>query len=245
MIQISKCNLAVLTLMQIALASTAVFAQEKMDDSRLAAGVTGGTLGIGVEASYFVNPYLVVRANVTGLSFRYDNLLNYGYNYGDFAFNELSAGALFDIHPFRNGFRTVLGARYTDFKFNESSVNEPSYAVNNNYYMNTGNQLGALHTQITVKNEVAPYFGIGWDSAHHFSSVRDAAGWEGDRFTVSFDLGALYTGGVNVRQWMDAPVPSGSPLSNDLAAESQYLKKTLDKWFLFYPVAMTTFKYRF
>jgi hypothetical protein len=244
MLRISTSSIGALALTQIALSGTAALGQEKLDESRFAAGITAGTLGVGVEASYFINPYLVARANVTGLSFNYGSLLSGmgidSSNY-DFTLKEFSAGGLIDIHPFRNGFRGAIGARYADFNFSQSRTDKVAYSINGVTYTNA--QVGALNTTVTVKNQFAPYVGFGWDSAHHFSSVRDAADWTGDKFTVSFDLGALYTGGVNVDMTTDRkPTPN---LSTDLVAESQHLRNAMNKIYSFYPVAMTTFKYRF
>jgi len=251
---LSKSVLGALTLTQIVLSSTAVLGQEKTtpvlgqektdNGSSFAAGVTAGTLGIGAEASYLVLPYLVARSNVTWLRFNYNSFLSemgLDSNNYDFTFSEFSVGGLLDFHPFQNGFRAVVGGRYTDFNFNQSRTDKPSYTINGNSYSNA--QIGALNTIVSVKNRFAPYIGFGWDSAHYFSSVRKPdAEWSGEKFTVSFDLGALYTGGVDVNMTTDRTVAS---LPNDLASESQHVKKTFNNIYSFYPVAMTAFKYRF
>jgi hypothetical protein len=224
--------------------STTALGQDAGGTSGFAAGVTAGTLGIGGEASYLVNPYIVARSNITWLSFNYGSILSKmtdinSDNY-DFTLNEFTVGGLLDFHMFRNGFRGVVGLRYADFNFSQSRADRPSYAINGHIYSNA--EIGALNTVVTVRNRAAPYIGLGWDSAHHFSSVRDAADWTGERFTVSFDLGALYTGGVNVNMTTDRTVPS---LPNDLLGESHRLKNSFNNIYSFYPVAMTTFKYRF
>jgi hypothetical protein len=259
MFRISKSTLGVLTLTQVVLSSTTVFGQEKPTPGlpapvpetaggpSIAAGITGGTLGIGAEASYLITPYFVARASVTDLKFRYDSLLSelgLSSQY-DFTLSEFTAGALLDFHPFQNGFRVVGGARYADFNFvqSKSYASDYVYSINGKPY--TTAQIGALSTAVNVRNQVAPYIGFGWDSVHYFSSIRAPdASWVGEKFTVGFDLGALYTGGVKVNMTTDEPVP-GSSLPHDLATESQHLAKTLNKIYFFYPVAMTTFKYRF
>jgi hypothetical protein len=239
----SRSIVVALTLTQMALSAATALGQDAGGESGFAAGMTAGTLGIGGEASYLVNPYIVARSNITWLNFKYSSLLSKmdinSDNY-DFTLNEFTFGGLLDFHMFRNGFRGVVGFRYADFNFSQSRTDGPFHTINGHIY--SSDQIGALNTAVTVRNRAAPYIGFGWDSAHHFSSVHDAADWRGDRFTVSFDLGALYTGGVNVNMTTDRTVPG---LPNDLLGESHHLKNSLNNIYLFYPVAMTTFKYRF
>ncbi|SRR5579871_6495108 len=251
MLRISKSILAALTLTPVALSSTTVFGQEKpapgppvpvpemAGGPSIAAGITGGTLGIGPEVSALVSPYFVVRANATWMSFDLDSVFANDYN---FKLNEITAGGLLDFHPFQNGFRIVGGARYADFKFDRRDY-DPAYGYTFNGHPYSTAQFGSLQTNVSVKNPVAPYIGLGWDSSHYFSSVRGPdEKWVGEKFTVGFDVGALYTGGVNVKMTTSQTVPG---LADDLAAESEHLKKTLNSIYLFYPVVMTTLKYRF
>ena len=255
MLRISKSTLSALTLTPVVLSSTALFGQEKpvpgppaslqetAGGPSIAAGITGGTLGIGPEASALISPYFVVRANATWISFRLDSLFSSLDNNYDFKLSEFTAGGLLDFHPFQNGFRIVSGARYADFNFDQHR----SYSLNYNYTFNDHSYpyalVGTLHTDVSVKNPVAPYIGLGWDSSHYFSTVRGPdERWVEEKFTVGFDVGALYTGGVNVNMSTSRTVPG---LTDDLAVESQNLKKTLNSIYLFYPVVMTTLKYRF
>ena len=161
-----------------------------------------------------------------------------GYN---FTLSQLAAGGLVDLHPFRNGFRVVGGLEYANFAFHQSVSTQNSFVINQVNY--TSAQIGKLYTNVSIKNNAAPYVGLGWDSAFYCGIIQDPKqATKCDNFTVSFDLGALYTGGVKVSQTTDANVAG---LANNLAASAAALQNTFNKFYSFYPVLMTTFKYRF
>jgi hypothetical protein len=211
---------------------------------RWAVGLNGGTLGIGGEVSAYVNSFLVLRATATWLKFDPSSLLSdlsssdNGYN---FSLSQIAAGGLVDLHPFRNGFRVVAGIEYADFNFRQSVSAQSSYTINGTNY--TSAQIGNLYTNVSIKNEAAPYIGVGWDSAFYcgyIAGTNTAA--KCDQFTIGFDVGALYTGGVNVTQTTDRTVAG---LATDLAAESGHLQNTFNEFYSFYPVVMVNAKYRF
>lgn len=207
-------------------------------------GLTGGTLGVGAEFSAYANSYVVLRVTGTWLKFDPTSLLsklnssNNGYN---FELSQIAAGGLVDLHPFRNGFRLTGGIEYADFSFKQSVSTQSTYSINGTTY--TSAQIGSLYTNVNIKNEAAPYIGLGWDSAFYCGFIQGTnTAMRCDRFTVGFDLGALYTGGVSVNQTTDRSVPG---LAGNLAAESGHLQNTFNEFYSFYPVIMTTFKFRF
>jgi hypothetical protein len=212
--------------------------------SPYAIALTAGTMGIGGEFSAAVGSYLVLRATGTWLYFNPSTFLSKintsdnGYN---FTVSQFSAGGLVDLHPFQNGFRLVGGLEFADFNFKQSVSNQSSYSVNGVNY--TFAQIGKLYTNVSVKSAAAPYVGIGWDSAFYCGLIYGSnTAAQCDRFTVGFDLGALYTGGVKVTQTTDLNVPG---LAANLQAESQTLKNTFNEFYSFYPVVMLNLKYRF
>jgi hypothetical protein len=212
--------------------------------SPFAFGLTSGTMGVGGEFSAAAGSYFVLRATGTWLYFNPASFLSKvntsgnGYN---FTLSQFSAGGLVDLHPFKNGFRLVGGLEYADFSFKQSVSNQSNYTINGVNY--TSAQIGKLYTNVSVKNAAAPYFGVGWDSAFYCAVIvgTDTAA-QCDRFTIGFDLGALYTGGVKLTQTTDKSVPG---LAANLQAETQRLRNSFNEFYSFYPVLMLNMKYRF
>jgi hypothetical protein len=212
--------------------------------SPVAIGLTGGTLGFGGEVSYLAHPFVVLRVTGTWLKFDPSSFLsNFSANDNNYNFSlsQLAVGGLLDVHPFRNGFRVVAGVEYADFSFRQSTSTQTTYNINNQPY--TFAQIGNLYTSVSIKNEAAPYFGLGWDSAFYCGYIDvSSLSPRCDRFTIGFDLGALYTGGVSVTQSTDKTVVG---LAANLSAESSSLEASFNKFYSFYPVAMLTAKFRF
>ena len=232
-----------LLLTQLAFAQDTIAAAET---KRWAFGPTIGTLGVGAEASYFVNPFVVIRGGGAWLKFDYASLVKdyvKSNNY-NFTANDTSFGASIDFHPFRNGFRVITGLRYADFRFSQSNGNLQSYTIGNNVY--TAAQIGTLNSNVTIKNKAAGYLGIGWDSAHHSSIIIDKTTGQAEQFTISWEMGALYTGGVNVAMTTTQAVGvSASTLQSDIALEQSKVTSSFNRFYSFYPVAMVTAKYAF
>jgi hypothetical protein len=191
-----------------------------------ALGVIGGTLGIGAEASFRLNNWMVLRANGSG--FALSMTKTYSSNAFGIDANVLSAGLTADWHPFANGFRLSGGGRYLDMSFS-GSANASSFTINNTSY--SAAAIGGLHASVDGGNKIGPYAGIGYDSTH-FSS------WP---FALSLDVGAIYAGQPSVVLRTDKTVPG---LDTDLAAEQKKIADAL-KYFSFYPVITLAAKYRF
>jgi hypothetical protein len=212
--------------------------------SPFAFGLTAGSLGIGGEFSAAVGSYFVLRATGSWLQFNPSSFLSKvntsdnGYN---FTLSQFSAGGLVDLHPFQNGFRLVGGLEYADFSFKQSVSGQSNFTINGVNY--TSAQIGKLYTNVSVKNAAAPYVGVGWDSAFYCGVIVGAnTAAQCDRFTIGFDLGALYTGGVRLTQTTDQSVPG---LAANLQEESQKLRNSFNEFYSFYPVIMLNMKYRF
>jgi hypothetical protein len=191
-----------------------------------ALGIVGGTLGVGAEASFRLNDWMVLRADGSGFSLSVTKTLS-GNPYVIDA-KALSAGLTADWHPFANGFRLSGGGRYLDMRLS-GSASGGNFTINNTEYSVAA--LGALHAAVEGGNKIGPYAGIGFDSTH-FSSGP---------LSLSLDVGAIYTGQPKVALSTDKSVPG---LDTNLRAEEKKIEDTI-KYFSFYPVIMLAGKFRF
>lgn len=221
----------------VSVVTMSVATAQEVSRNKFALGASVGTLGVGVEASYLVYDYLAVRAVATGLSLNSTEIVSYfggsANSEGDFDVTGTSAGLLFDLHPFADGWRLTAGVRYFDF---ELDANSGTYAgtqrLGNNPY--TFLQTGNVTRFAKNSNSAAPYVGFGYDAAHY---LRD-----GSRFTLGFEIGALYAGQPDVRITTENTSPA---LAADVALEEETLKKDLQRFYRFYPVAMFSGKVSF
>jgi hypothetical protein len=179
---------------------------------KIALGVTAGTTGIGAEASFKAIGNFVVRLNAGGASLhttKMQDSTNYSGNVRGF-----NAGVTGDWHPFDNGFRLSGGVRAVGANF-AATASGASVTLNSHTY--TAAQYGTLSLSAKNGNTIAPYLGLGWDSAHYSSS----------NWTVSFDLGAMYTGNPRIGLSATGNAPG---LAADLAAEQQKLSDSFAKY---------------
>lgn len=191
-------------------------------------GVTGGTQGIGGEASYLLYHNLVLRANASYIAFNSNETIRaYGgdNNEFDFDISGVFAGGMLDLHPFRSGWRLSAGLRYTDVNFKAESTDGLDLGVTNY----TSEQIGTARTSVHNTNPAAPYIGFGYDTSH-FS--EDGAG-----FKLGVDIGALYVGKPDVSITTDKSVAG---LADDIALEKAEIEERLDKYYNFYPVFMVS-----
>jgi len=191
-----------------------------------ALGLIGGTLGIGAEASFRLNNWMVLRADGSG--FALSMTKTYSGNAYVIDAKGLSAGLTADWHPFANGFRLSGGGRYLDTSLS-GAASGGSFNINNKEYLAA--VVGGLHASVQDGNKIGPYAGIGYDSTHFFSGP----------VSLSLDVGAIYTGQPKVALSTDRPAPG---LDSDLRAEEKKIADAL-KYFSFYPVIMLAGKYRF
>ena len=94
----------------------------------------------------------------------------------------VSAGATLDWHPFSNGFRLSAGGRYHNFDLAGSTNAMASYTIGDHTY--TGAQIGKLNATVKSANPIAPYLGLGYDSAHFSAS----------HWALALDVGVIYGG---------------------------------------------------
>ncbi len=209
---------------------------QEVSRKQFAVGATAGTLGIGAEASYLAYDYLAVRAAVTGLTFNAGEAVSYfGGEPSDADYNfdasGMTAGLLFDLHPFADGWRLTAGVRYMDVELN--AVNNNGATLGTQTF--TAAQIGSLSTSIRNSNPAAPYLGFGYDAAHY---LRD-----GSRFTLGFEVGALYAGQPDVK--LSTTINTALGLDAAVAAEEKTIRDSLKQFYWFYPVVMFSGKMSF
>jgi len=196
-------------------------------------GVTGGTLGIGGEASFLAFDYVALRGTASYFELGCGSI---GMVYGgvkcdhDFKISGLFAGGILDFHPFKGGWRVSAGVGYSDVEAN-ATVRE-SITVNDRTY--GYDQVGAVKISIKNATQAAPYVGFGYDSSHYSEG--------GSGFKLGFELGALYLGDPTVSITTEKNIPG---LSADIAKETSTLKADYGKYLNFYPVAMLSARFAF
>lgn len=190
----------------------------------LSLGVKVGSLGIGGELSYRIDPYFSLIGSVNG--FRISGSPN-GRNVDfDGKLKLLTAGGSLGIHPFKNGFKILGGIFYDGNQFNLTSLLKHNVTIRGTTF--TPDQVGKGNLTVHF-NRVAPYLGIGFDSAFYCESSWYFFG----------ELGVLFR---------------GSPKANSKIKRFPLVKKYIekqaenaaDKFLLkYYPVISIGVKYSF
>lgn len=196
-------------------------------NARFAFGVGVSTLGLVAEGSLKVAPSFVVRLNGTWADYDYNTTVDTNRFSG--SASVWGAGLIGDWHPFQNGFRLSGGVRYHSAVFT-GRVSGEDVTINGTTY--TAAEYGTLIAKVENGNQVAPYIGLGWDSAH----------FTGSNFTFSFEVGALYVGDPKATLKASNSVPG---LQDDLDAEVRKIKDDYAKFGQIWPVVAIGAKYRF
>lgn len=193
-------------------------------------GLTGGTLGLGPEASFRASESIGVRANATFFGFG-RNVESDGIDYdGDLKLR--SFGAMIDVHPFGGGFRLSAGARINRNRVTLKASPAASTSVQIGDTTYTGAQIGVLNGEVRAK-KVAPTLTLGWGGGLT----------PGLKFGV--EAGAMFQGSPRVRR-LDAT----GPLANDTAFKAAIAKERVEiendiDNFKVYPVLQISIGYRF
>ena len=203
-------------------ASVAAIALIPLTASATEVGVRASSLGLGVEVSQGIAPFVDARVMTGAYTFNADGNAQ-GLNYtGKAKLSNVAAVA--DVHVPLTSIRFTGG-----LLFNSNRVDitgQPSgatYTINGNTYPSV--LVGTING--TVKfNGVAPYLGLGYDgTAKH-------------RVGVSFDAGAVFQGSPNVTLTSSNPAPSPQ-FTTDLQAAQQKAQSNLN-YFKIYPVLTVT-----
>lgn len=195
----------------------------------LSVGVTGGTLGVGPEASYQLNPLLGIRASATFLGVNGHGHVG-GYHYDGHLKLDNWGGSI-DLHPFANGFRLSAGARRiaaNHIRFTGAPTTDQTYGG----ITYTPAEAGSLSGRIRAKS-VAPLATIGFSHT-----------WAPGLF-LGFDAGAMYQGHPRVEDLTPTGLLATNPFAQpSLAREEQRLRDKADNY-PWYPVAQISLGYRF
>jgi len=191
--------------------------------------IKAGTLGIGLDISKMMNDKIAIRANINGLKYNRNEVLD-DISY-DADLKLMTVGVLADYYPMDNNFRISGGVYYNGNQLDATAVPAQSVTIGNTTY--TPAQIGRLDTSVDF-NKVVPYIGIGW------GSKEDRKGWG-----FSLDAGVLYQGTANVTAKAVTTIPGlQTQLDQDVEIERKKIEDDMSdyKW---YPVIMFGFNYTF
>lgn len=209
----------------VALALTTSSAMAK----EFAIGLTGGTIGLGVEATTNLTEKLNVRALAAGFNYSKNGTQGSDISYEATA-KLLNAGVLLDYYPFSTGIRLSAGGIYNGTKVDLKGTPSAgsSYTLNGVTY--TAADVGSLNAELKYK-KVMPYVGFGFGNTMARSN-----------FTFGMDIGAMI--GKPTASLTVANPTNNAAIASNAAIEEQKLKDEAGK-LPFYPVITLSASYRF
>ena len=192
-----------------------------------ALGPKFGTTGIGLEATFGINPYLNLRS---------------GFNYGSFTWSQefgnvdydadvtmTSVPVLLDVHPFGGHFHLTCGlylqpGTKADI---DATPTEPTQIGAHTYNPDT---IGTLNGKIEVSSALTPYLGLGFGNTVG----------EDQLLTLTLDIGLIFqsyyvdlnSNGAGMTAQLDT-------FREDLELEESLLQKDADDWKIFPVVAIS------
>ena len=185
-------------------------------------GVRASSLGLGLEVSQGIAPFVDARVMTGVATFNADGNAQ-GLNYtGKVKLSNVAAVA--DVHVPLTSIRFTGG-----LLFNSDRVDITGQPAGATYTINGGTYpsalVGTINGTLTF-NPVAPYLGFGYDGTakHHLG--------------VSFDAGAVFQGSPNLTLTSSNPVPSAQ-FATDLLAAQRKAQSNLN-YFKVYPVVTVT-----
>ncbi len=173
------------------------------------------TLGYGAQVTWGINDSVSVGVEAN----RFDKSISDAYggiNYR-YSVDSTSFAVLGHWYPSGRGgiFRLTAGLYRNDSQVGGTANLDPAtnYNIGNGSY--SGSAIGSLNGTATFDKN-APYLGIGW------------GGRPGERFGVTFDLGAMYVGAPKI-----GLTSTGSVSAADLELERQQVENDFRnvKWF--------------
>jgi hypothetical protein len=194
-------------------------------------GLKVGTTGPGLDLTFGLSEKLNLRTgvsyyNISGKLEKADARIE------DSELNLLNIPLLIDWHPFGGGFRLSLGAFYTD-NYVSAKAKDQRVTINNIEY-----EVKNLSGKISLKNNFAPYFGIGIGNAINKSNRR---------LHFSLDIGVMYSGSPDISLTATASNPDPgvqTRLNQDIEEQKKKFKDEADNY-KFYPVITFGISYAF
>lgn len=191
--------------------------------ANVAIGAHVSTLGVGAELSTKVNTFFVLRGGGNYLQWSTDGTYS-GINY-DLDVELMSAGGAIDYHPLANGLMISAGVYYNGNGGSLTSSPAGSVTVGGTTY--TAAEAGTLKTDVEY-NEIAPYIGVGWDSAHY------------GVLPVSFlaRAGLFYMGDAQVSMTSSGTLAGNSAFQSNLAQEQSQLESELSDLGMYWAITI-------
>ncbi|NTU94016.1 MAG: hypothetical protein HGA56_08390 [Chlorobiaceae bacterium] len=196
----------------------------------IAAGIKGGTLGIGGEVTVGVLPGINFRTGYQAFNYSGDSRRS-DIDY-DYKLKLKNIPLLVDWQPLPiTGFRITAGAMINNTKVDATGKAQGTYDIGGTTY--SAAEIGTLTGKIDF-NSFAPYAGIGWGNAvnSHFP------------LTFSCDIGVLFQGTPRVSLAATGPIASDPTFQAELAEEKASIKDKTDG-FRYYPVVSFGVSYKF
>jgi hypothetical protein len=205
---------------------SAVYAQG--DDARYSVGLTAGTLGIGPEVGYRIDPMFGVRGSATFLGVSHD------FDVNDITYNgklKLSSfGLNADLYPFKGGFRLSAGFRIDKNKVQMRATPANSVSIGNTTY--TPAQIGTLSGNVRAK-DFAPTLTLGY------------AGGLSKGIKFGVDAGAMFQGSPRIKDLKATGTLASNPaFLTDIAVEQTKVDDEIDKYKV-YPIIQFSLSYAF
>lgn len=192
------------------------------------------TLGAGLEYSTDINSSFGVRTGFNTYSLS-KSLTESNVNY-DATVDLRTYSLIFDYHPFENGFKLSAGAMYNGNKA-DVTANPSLNTITFNDVTYSSSDVGSVKGNVEF-NKVAPYLGIGYNSAKTKKSG----------FSFSTEVGAMFQGKPKATLTAEYGAAVNPVLRDqinaDLKAEEAQLNSELSE-FKIYPVVAIGIGYKF
>lgn len=197
-------------------------------NSSLSIGVKASILGAGIESTYQINSAFSVTGGINGYLIKLSpssKIIDL-----DGKVRLLTAGGSIGLHPFRNGFKAIVGLFYNgnQLKVPDIALKRPVTLGGTTFYpQDTSSSL------IIRYKKVSPYVGVGFDSP-----LCDNSPWQ-----FSGEMGILYQGKSKSKLKKSGVLANSESLSGYVRKQS---RKTGNRLLLTYlPVFSAGIKYRF
>lgn len=204
------------------------------ESGAFAIGVSGGTLGLGVEAVYGINDHFNVRGGIHNYDYSVeidddDDELNYE---GDLTLDNLGLGI--DYHPWAGSFRLSAGVQISDNRIVATAICDDLSGCDFGDQPNVVPNGDSATVDIDLTG-THPYLTFGWGNAAS----------NGMRFGFFADIGVMFQGSPTVTVTASCSGPGAQQICDSEAAdEEDELQEDADD-FEVYPIVNLGLRWRF
>lgn len=192
-------------------------------------GIKGGLLGAGVELERSFTEKISARVGINYFPYDYSGTED-DIEY-EFELDLMTLGLFLDWHPYEGSFRLTGGVMYNGNSLDSTAKPAAAFEIGDQIY--PAALVGTLDGEIDF-NEIAPYVGLGWNTA--FGKDRN--------WGFIFELGVMFQGTPKADLSATGPIALDPEFQAELAKEEKNLQDDLDG-FEFYPNISVGFNYRF